>query len=95
MWKELRVALTVGVVLSAVNLVCVGVRYGDWTVGIVVAITMLFTVIMAKVVGGVLPLLANAVHIDPAIMAAPLITTVVDACSLIIFFAVCTAMLPV
>ena len=95
LWKELRVALTVGVVLSAVNLVCVGVRYGDWTVGIVVAITMLFTVIMAKVVGGVLPLLANAVHIDPAIMAAPLITTVVDACSLIIFFAVCTAMLPV
>ncbi|HIU47223.1 MAG TPA: magnesium transporter [Candidatus Fimadaptatus faecigallinarum] len=95
LWKELRVALTVGVVLSAVNLVCVGVQYGDWTVGIVVAITMLFTVIMAKVVGGVLPLLANAVHIDPAIMAAPLITTVVDACSLIIFFAVCTAMLPV
>ncbi len=95
LWKDLRVALTVGVVLSAVNLVCVGVQYGDWTVGIVVAITMLFTVIMAKVVGGVLPLLANAVHIDPAIMAAPLITTVVDACSLIIFFAVCTAMLPV
>ena len=95
LWKELRVALTVGVVLSAVNLVRVGVQYGDWTVGIVVAITMLFTVIMAKVVGGVLPLLANAVHIDPAIMAAPLITTVVDACSLIIFFAVCTAMLPV
>lgn len=95
LWKELRVALTVGVVLSAVNLVCVGVQYGDWTVGIVVAITMLFTVIMAKIVGGVLPLLANAVHIDPAIMAAPLITTVVDACSLIIFFAVCTAMLPV
>lgn len=95
LWKELCVALTVGVVLSAVNLVRVGVQYGDWTVGIVVAITMLFTVIMAKVVGGVLPLLANAVHIDPAIMAAPLITTVVDACSLIIFFAVCTAMLPV
>lgn len=95
LWKELRVALSVGTVLAAVNLVRVGVQYGDWTVGVVVAITMLFTVIMAKVVGGVLPLLADAVHIDPAIMAAPLITTIVDACSLMIFFAVCTAMLPV
>ena len=93
-WKELRVALTVGTVLSAVNLVRIGWQYGNWTVGLAVAMTMMCTVIMAKVIGGLLPILANAVHIDPAIMAAPLITTIVDACSLVIFFVIAMAMLP-
>ncbi|MGN1070103.1 MAG: magnesium transporter [Candidatus Fimadaptatus sp.] len=93
-WKELRVALTVGTVLSAVNLVRIGWQYGNWTVGLAVALTMMCTVIMAKVIGGLLPILANAVHIDPAIMAAPLITTIVDACSLVIFFVIAMAMLP-
>ena len=94
-WKELRVALTVGTVLSAVNLVRIGWQYGNWTVGLAVAMTMMCTVIMAKVIGGLLPILANAVHIDPAIMAAPLITTIVDACSLVIFFVIAMAMLPI
>ena len=93
-WKELRVALTVGTVLSAVNFVRIGWQYGNWTVGLAVALTMMCTVIMAKVIGGLLPILANAVHIDPAIMAAPLITTIVDACSLVIFFVIAMAMLP-
>lgn len=95
LWKELRVSLLVGGVLSLVNLLRVGLQYGDWMVGLTVAVTMLCTVIMAKVVGCVLPMLANALHIDPAIMAAPLITTIVDACSLMIFFAICTSMLPI
>ena len=94
-WKELRVALTVGTVLSAVNFVRIGWQYGNWTVGLAVALTMMCTVIMAKVIGGLLPILANAVHIDPAIMAAPLITTIVDACSLVIFFVIAMAMLPI
>lgn len=94
-WKELRVALTVGTVLAAVNLVRIGWQYGSWTVGLAVALTMMCTVIMAKVIGGLLPILANAVHIDPAIMAAPLITTIVDACSLVIFFVIAMAMLPI
>ena len=95
LWKEMRVALSVGTVLSAVNFVRVGLQYGDWMIALVLALTMLCTVMMAKVIGGILPLLANAVHIDPAIMAAPLITTIVDACSLMIFFAICTALLPI
>lgn len=95
LWKEMRVALVVGSVLSAVNFVRIGIQYGDWMIGLAVALTMMCTVIMAKVIGGVLPLLANALHIDPAIMAAPLITTIVDACSLMIFFAISVAMLPV
>lgn len=94
-WKELRVALAVGTALSAVNFVRIGLQYGNWTVGLTVALTMLCTVIIAKVIGGLLPLLANAVRIDPAIMAAPLITTIVDACSLVIFFVISIAMLPI
>lgn len=95
LWKEMRVALVVGSVLSVVNFVRIGVQYGDWMIALAVSLTMLCTVIMAKVIGGVLPLLANALHIDPAIMAAPLITTIVDACSLMIFFGISVALLPV
>ena len=95
LWKETRVALTVGSVLSVVNLLRVGIQYGDWMVALALALTMMCTVIMSKVIGGVLPLIANALHIDPAIMAAPLITTIVDACSLIIFFGICVTLLPI
>ena len=53
---------------------------------LVVAISMFLTVIMAKVIGGVLPLVAKSLKIDPAIMASPLITTIVDTAALIIYF---------
>ena len=95
LWKEMRVALMVGSVLSVVNFLRIGIQYGDWMIALVVSLTMMCTVIMAKVIGGILPLLANALHIDPAIMAAPLITTIVDACSLMIFFGISVALLPV
>ena len=91
----MRVALMVGSVLSVVNFLRIGIQYGDWMIALVVSLTMMCTVIMAKVIGGILPLLANALHIDPAIMAAPLITTIVDACSLMIFFGISVALLPV
>lgn len=96
MWKELRISLIVGVMLAAVNYVRIIITYpGQFMVALVVSITMVATVIVAKLVGCMLPLLANAVHIDPAIMAAPLITTVVDAAALIIFFMIATQLLPV
>ena len=95
LWKEMRVALTVGLALSVVNLLRVGIQYGDWMVALALALTMMCTVIMSKVIGGVLPLIANALHLDPAIMAAPLITTIVDAFSLMIFFGICMALLPI
>ena len=53
---------------------------------LVVAISMFLTIIMAKVIGGVLPLIAKSMKIDPAIMASPLITTIVDTAALIIYF---------
>ena len=86
-WKELRVSILVGFILSAVNFIRIYyfTRSGLET-SLVVAISMFLTVILAKVVGGVLPLVAKSLKIDPAIMASPLITTIVDTAALIIFF---------
>ena len=96
LWKELRVALLVGVILSAVNFVRLILTYpGCEMVALTVALTMLCTVIMAKTIGGVLPLAARALHADPAIMASPLITTIVDALSLVIYFSIAQRLLPI
>ena len=96
LWKEVRVAALVGVVLSAVNYVRLIITYpGHEVVALTVALTMFFTVVIAKTIGGVLPLIAKAFHADPAIMAAPLITTIVDALSLIIYFTIATHLLSI
>lgn len=95
LWKELRVAVLVGAVLSAVNYVRLLLTYpGCGLVALTVALTMFCTVVMAKTIGGVLPLVAKFFHADPAIMAAPLITTIVDALSLIIYFSIAVHLLP-
>ena len=95
-WKELRVSLVVGTVLSAVNFVRLIITYpGQTATALTVAFTMLFTVLMAKTIGGILPLAAKAVRMDPAIMASPLITTIVDAVSLVIYFNIASALLPI
>ena len=86
-WKELRVSILVGFILSAVNFIRIYYfTNSSIETSLVVAISMFLTVIMAKVVGGVLPLVAKSLKIDPAIMASPLITTIVDTAALIIFF---------
>lgn len=86
-WKELRVSILVGFILSAVNFIRIYYfTNSGLETSLVVAISMFLTVIMAKVVGGVLPLVAKSLKIDPAIMASPLITTIVDTAALIIFF---------
>ena len=64
------------------------------TVALVVCISMAMTVFMAKVVGSVLPLLAKKIGLDPAVMASPLITTIVDFLSLMAYFSVAVALLP-
>ena len=95
-WKELRVAVLVGVILSAVNFLRLIITYpGNEMVALTVALTMFFTVLMAKTIGGVLPLAARALHADPAIMASPLITTIVDALSLVIYFSIAQRLLPI
>ena len=95
-WKELRVSLLVGVILSAVNFVRLIITYpGNEMIALTVTLALLVTVLLAKTVGGVLPMVAKLCHADPAIMAAPLITTIVDAISLVVYFQIASALLPV
>jgi len=87
LWKELRVSIIVGSVLSVVNYARIILTYpGKSDLALVVTLAMFATVVMAKMVGGVLPLIAKVMKADPAIMAAPLITTIVDALSLLVYF---------
>lgn len=94
LWKEVRVAAMVGVVMSVVNYIRLVITYpGQEMLALVVALTMFCTVLMAKTIGGILPIIAKAVHADPAIMAAPLISTIVDALSLILYFTIASHLL--
>jgi magnesium transporter len=97
MWKELRVSILVGLVLAAVNFIRIVLTYRNVTmmIAFTVSLTMFFTVLLAKLIGGLLPLLAKKIHVDPAIMAAPLITTIVDAMSLVIYFTIAKELLGV
>ena len=96
LWKEFRVSILCGVTLSAVSFLKIlfvdGMLLGNSNitamVALVVSSTLLFTVICAKLVGAVLPMLAKKIGFDPAVMASPFITTIVDAISLLIYFQV-------
>ena len=94
LWKELRVGLLCGLVLAVVNFVRILLFFpGQQLVGIVVVLSMCLTVIVAKMIGCLLPMAAQRVGIDPAIMASPLITTLVDAVSLTLYFEFATKFL--
>jgi magnesium transporter len=93
-WKELRVGILVGIVLSSVNFIRLLVLVKvDTFIALTVSITLMLTVIVAKLVGGTLPLAAKKVKLDPAIMASPLITTIVDAVALLLYFRFATILL--
>ena len=93
-WKELRTALMCGIVLAAACFVKIWLvdhmlmqnEAITLTVDLVVCLALCVTVIIAKIVGGVLPLIAKALGADPAVMASPFITTIVDAVSLLVYF---------
>lgn len=87
MFKELRVGSVVAIVLSVVNFLRIYfIEHVEFMVGITVCASLFFTVILAKVVGSILPIIAKKLKFDPAIMASPLITTIVDAFALIVYF---------
>ena len=100
-WKEIRVALLCGACLGGANFVKMllvdrwMMHNPDVTVAVaaVVCLTLMLTVVCAKIVGCLLPMAAEKVGIDPAVMAAPFITTVVDALSLLIYFTIATRIL--
>ena len=86
-FKELRVSLIVGAVLATVNyLRIIFFEKMDTTIAYTVSFTVLLTIILAKLMGAILPLLAKSLKLDPAIMASPLISTIVDALTLLIYF---------
>ena len=103
-WKEVRVSLLCAVTLAAVTylkiflvdyLLLHALEPGEMlTVPLVVCLTMAVTVVCAKLIGCILPILAKKIGFDPAVMAAPFITTIVDALSLMVYFAIATAIIP-
>ena len=92
-WKEWRVALLCGLTLAAVNFakmllvdnLLLGNPDVDYTIALIVSLAIVFTVMFAKVVGSFLPMLAEKIGLDPAVVATPLITTISDAVSLLIY----------
>lgn len=98
LWKEVRVSILCGITLAAANFAKLmifdlrGVDNGLF-IALVVSLTLVGTIIMAKLIGSFLPMLASKFKLDPAVMASPLITTVCDALSLLIYFAIATVIL--
>ena len=89
MFKEIRIAAVVGLILAAVNTLRIYIMYSGQDplfLSAVTGLSLIATVVIAKMLGGVLPILAKLCKLDPALMASPLITTIVDTCSVIIFF---------
>ena len=90
-WKELRVGMLCGAVLATANFVRLMIQYpGNTMIFLTVVLSVFFTVIIAKTIGCSLPILAKAVHLDPALIASPMLTTIVDAASLTIYFTFAT-----
>lgn len=93
-WKELRVSLLCGISLALVNFAkLIWINRISVQIAAVICITLVFTVIVAKFVGCTLPIIAKKIGLDPAVMASPFITTIVDALSLFIYFRMATMIL--
>jgi magnesium transporter len=94
LWKELRVSLLCGIVLAVANfLKLLFIDQIEMMVAFVVCGTLVITVCVAKLIGSSLPILAKRLGFDPAVMASPFITTIVDACSLLIYFKIASLLL--
>ncbi|MCR4747683.1 MAG: magnesium transporter [Clostridiales bacterium] len=95
LFKEIRVAAICGVILGAANFLRMIVLHnpGGMQVYIIVSLAMFCAVLMAKMIGCMLPLLAKLVKIDPAVIAGPVISTMVDSLSLLVYFALAKAFL--
>ena len=89
-FKEFGVSIMVGGVLAVVNGIRIFLMYHEAKLAIVVAFSLVATIMIAKLIGGILPLIAKKLNLDPALMAAPLITTVVDTCSILVYFKIAT-----
>ncbi|SMP41316.1 magnesium transporter [Anoxynatronum buryatiense] len=87
LWKEFRISLLVGLMLGLINFArMLLIVESSILVAVTVSFTLSLTVVMAKIFGGLMPIIAKKMKVDPAIMAGPLITTIVDAMALIVYF---------
>ncbi len=94
LWKELRVSMVVGIILSGIIFVITFyIRQDRLLISLVISITLFLVIVIAKIVGGSLPIVAKILRLDPAIMASPMITSIVDAVSVLIYFALATSLL--
>ncbi|MGN0502325.1 MAG: magnesium transporter [Ruminococcus sp.] len=98
LWKELRVSILCGATLAAANFIKLMIfdlngNPNAFMIALVVSLTLLGTIMMSKLVGSSLPLLASKIGFDPAVMANPLISTVCDSLSLLIYFGIATTIL--
>lgn len=90
LWLELRVSVVISIILAAVNALRIIIQYHNPTLALVVSLSIIGTVIGSQIIGCALPMLAKKCRMDPAVMAAPLITTLVDAGSIMVYFAIAT-----
>lgn len=97
-WKELRVGLLCGLVLGGANFLRLYLTYQNhsdtFMISLTVGLSVFAIVVLAKTIGGLLPMAAKMLKLDPAIMASPLITTIVDAVGLILYFKIAQLLLP-
>ena len=92
-WKEIRVAVIVGIIMAIVNCIRIYIQYKDLQLGLVVGLTLIVTIMISKSLGSMLPLICKKLKLDPAIMAAPLISTILDTCSVLVFFNIAVAIM--
>jgi len=96
LWREIRVGVMLGAVLGLVNFLrMIWLNGLDSLTALIVALSLFLTVILAKAIGCTLPMIAKRIKLDPALMASPMITTLVDACSLMIMFGLASRFLPI
>ena len=96
LWKELRVGLLCASILASINFLRIAIfKQALWPVNLVVNLTLFLTVVVAKVLGSSLPIAAKLARLDPALMASPILTTMVDLFTLLIYLLIATHLLPV
>jgi magnesium transporter len=99
-WKELRVSLLCGLTIAPVTFLKAMYLDGLYAepdgiiISLVISVTIIVTICAAKLVGAILPVLAKIVHLDPAVMASPFITVIVDALSLVVYFTFASMLVP-
>lgn len=95
MWKEFRIAVVVSAILAIINGARILIFYRNPTLAIVLTLSIIATVVLSKLIGCLLPIGAKAIHMDPAVMAGPLISTIVDICTTLLYYSIAVQFFPV